>query len=171
MDEPELVKGKEMVEVTSGGDSLDALEQFVGEWSLVAAFKDAPPADAGARVTFEWLAGRKFLIERWEVPVPEAPDGIAIIGVDPESEGDYLQHYFDSRGVARIYKMSFEDGVWKLWRDEPDFSPLDFSPLDFSQRFTGTFSDDGETIAGRWEISHDGKTWEHDFDLTHTKAG
>lgn len=155
-----------MVEVTSGGDSLDALEPFVGEWSLVAAFKDTPPADAGARVMFEWLPGRKFLIERWEVPVPEAPDGIAIIGPDPKSEGTYLQHYFDSRGVTRLYKMSFEDGVWKLWRDEPDFSPLDFR-----QRYTGTFSDDGKAIAGAWEICHDGKTWEHDFDLTYSKAG
>jgi hypothetical protein len=47
--------------------------------------------------------------------------------------------------------MSFEDGVWKLWRDEPDFSPLDFS-----QRFTGIFSDDSKSLASRWEISHDG---------------
>jgi hypothetical protein len=150
--------------VTSSRDSLKALEPFVGQWSLVAAFKDMPPADVGARVSFEWLPGERFLIERWEVPVPEAPDGIAIIGADPESEGTYLQHYFDSRGVARVYKMSFEDGVWKLWRDEPDFSPLDFT-----QRFAGTFSDDGRTIAGRWEICHDGETWEHDFDLTYTK--
>jgi hypothetical protein len=60
--------------------------------------------------------------------------------------------------------MSLEDGVWKLWREEPDFSPLDFS-----QRFTGTFSDDGKTIGGRWEISQDGKTWELDFDLTYKK--
>jgi hypothetical protein len=74
-----------------------------------------------ARVGFEWLPGRRFLVERWEVPVPEAPDGIAIIGVDPDSEGNYLQHYFDSRGVARVYRMSFRDGVWKLWRYEPDF--------------------------------------------------
>jgi hypothetical protein len=146
-------------------ESLEALEPFVGEWSLVAVFKDMPPADAGARVTFEWLPGKTFLIERWEVPVPEAPDGIAIIGADPESEGNYLQHYFDSRGVARVYRMSFEEGVWKLSRDEPDVSPLDFS-----QRFTGTFSEDGKSIAGSWEINHDGKTWEHDFDLTYLKA-
>jgi hypothetical protein len=79
-----------MVEVTSSGESREALEPFVGEWSLVAAFKVMPPTDAGARVTFEWLPGKTFLVERWEVPVPEAPDGIAIIGADPESEGDYL---------------------------------------------------------------------------------
>lgn len=146
--------------------SLESLEPLVGEWSLVADFKDLPPSTADARVSFAWLAGERFLIERWEIPVPEAPDGIAIIGADPGTEGGYLQHYFDSRGVARVYKMSFEDAVWTLWRDGPDFSPLDFS-----QRFTGTFSDDGQTIAGAWEICHDGKTWEHDFDLTYTKEG
>jgi hypothetical protein len=154
-----------MAAVTSSGDSLEALEPLVGEWSLAAFFKDMPPADVGARVSFEWLPGKRFLIQRWEVPVPEAPDGIAIIGADPEREGNYLQHYFDTRGVARVYKMSFADGIWNLCRDEADFSPLDFS-----QRFTGTFGDDGKTIAGAWEISHDGQTWEHDFDLTYTKA-
>jgi hypothetical protein len=159
-----LVEDGTDVDVTSAGESLDSLEPFVGSWSLVATFKDLPPADAGARVTFEWLPGKTFLIERWEIPVPEAPDGIAMIGADPESKGRYLQHYFDSRGVARVYKMTFEDRVWTLWRDEPDFSPLDFS-----QRFTGTFSDDGTTITGRWEINHDGTTWEHDFDLTYVK--
>lgn len=143
---------------------LAALQPFVGEWHMEAVFKDLPPMDADARVTFEWLPGKKFLVERWEIPVPEAPDGIAIIGADPESEGEYLQHYFDSRGVARVYRMSFEDDVWKLWRDSADFSPLDFS-----QRYTGTFGDDGKTIAGRWEISHDHKTWEHDFDLTYVR--
>jgi hypothetical protein len=145
---------------------MQALEPFVGEWSMMPKFQDlpAPPPDAGARVSFEWLPGEQFLIERWEVPVPEAPDGIAIIGPDPEREGRYLQHYFDSRGVARVYRMSFDDRVWTLVRDEPDFSPLDFA-----QRYTGRMSDDGKTIAGAWEICHDGTTWELDFELTYTK--
>ena len=70
-----------------------------------------------------------------------------------------------TRGVARVYKMSFGDGVWRLWRDEPDFSPLDFA-----QRYVGTFSDDDTTIAGAWEMRHDGTTWEHDFDITYIKV-
>jgi hypothetical protein len=111
------------------------------------------------------MPGRRFLIQRWEVPVPEAPDGIAIIGTDPESEGNFLQHYFDSRGIARVYKMSLSDRRWKLWRDTPDFSPLEFA-----QRYTGTFGDDGRVITGSWERCHDGASWEHDFDLTYTKV-
>ena len=144
---------------------MDSLDAFVGEWSLHAAAFPGPPGHA----TFEWMPGGRFLVQRWEagkLPVDgEEIDftGINIVGIDSEREG-YLQHYFDSRGVARVYKMSFENGVWKLWRDTEDFSPLDFS-----QRFTGTFSDDGKTIEGRWEISHDGSTWETDFEMTYTK--
>ncbi len=132
---------------------------------MSATFKDMPPTDAGSRLSFEWLPGRQFLIQRWEIEVPEAPDGIALIGADPARPGGYLQHYFDTRGVARVYKMDFGDGVWKLWRDEPDFSPLDFR-----QRYTGTVSEDGTRIVGAWEICHDGTTWEHDFDLTYIRV-
>ena len=144
--------------------AIDRLAVFVGEWGMAAEFKHLPPAGIGARVVFEWMSGRRFLIQRWEVPVPEAPDGIAIIGADLESEGNFLQHYFDSRGVARVYEMRLEGNVWTLSRTEPDFSPLDFS-----QRYVGTVSDDGRTIEGTWEISHDGTTWEKDFDLTYRK--
>jgi hypothetical protein len=140
------------------------LAAFIGEWSLEADFPNAPPTDLRGRTVFEWMPGEQFLVQRWDVPSPVAPDGIAIIGFD-SGRDTYLQHYFDSRGVARVYEMSFSDGVWKLRRESADFSPLDFS-----QRFTGTFSDDGRTIAGRWELSNDGASWEHDFNLTYTKV-
>ena len=42
-----------MAASTSSSDSLEALKPLVGEWRLVATFKDMPPADSGARVTFE----------------------------------------------------------------------------------------------------------------------
>jgi hypothetical protein len=112
---------------------------------------------------FEWEAGGTLLVQRWEIPHPQAPDGIAIVRFDDERR-TYLQHYFDSRGVARVYEMSYINGVWKLSRTTPDLSALEFS-----QRFTGTFSADGTTIVGRWEISHDNSHWEHDFDLVYTK--
>jgi hypothetical protein len=135
------------------------LDAFIGEWSIEAGFEGAPVGT----VEYEWMPGGKFLVQRWEVPVPEAPDGLAIIGFD-EGRQTYLQHYFDSRGVARVYEMSLKDNVWTLSRTEPDFSPLDFS-----QRYVGTFSDDGRAIEGTWEISHDGTTWEKDFDLNYRR--
>jgi hypothetical protein len=137
------------------------LEPLIGEWSIQAKLPGAPEGDIGARMVFEWMPGETFLVQRWQIPVPEAPDGLAVIGFH---EDRFLQHYFDSRGVARVYEMSFEDGTWRLWRDKPDFSPLDFS-----QRYTGTVSEDGNTIGGAWEICHDGKTWEHDFELIYAR--
>ena len=56
------------------------------------------------------------------------------MSADPGT-GAYTQHYYDSRGVVRLYAMTFSDGLWALTRESPDFSPLDFQ-----QRFTGTLS-------------------------------
>ena len=145
---------------------LAPLELLVGEWSVEAIAPWAPPSDLRGRTVFEWMAGGNFLVQRWEVPIDEAPDGLAVIGSDPENSGGYLQHYFDSRGVARVYAMTFDVGVWTLSR-----TTADFSPLDFAQRFTGTVSKDGRTVRCRWELAHDGSTWEHDFDLVYTRVG
>jgi hypothetical protein len=141
---------------TSG--SLKRLDVLAGEWET-----NVSGVEAEGRTTFEWLEGGGFLIERSTVDRPEFPNGICVIGATGP-EGGLQQHYFDSRGVARVYKMTFTDGVWTLLRDKADFSPLDFS-----QRYAGTFSGDGKTIVGAWQICHDGKTWEHDFDLTYIR--
>ena len=141
----------------------ERLEPLIGEWTLAMVMpgQEVPEKlpDIGARVTFEWMGKKGFVLERWRVPIPEAPDGLAVLGWD-ERRGTFLQHYFDERGVARVYEMSFEAGVWKMARTQPDFSPFEFS-----QRFTGTFSDDGSRIDGTWELAEDHKTWKKDFDL------
>jgi len=81
---------------------LERLDAFVGEWSVEVPF--APGVNG--RAVFEWVLGGQFLMERSEVPdVPEAPDGISIIGVDRDGAA-YTQHYFDSRGVVRLYAMT-----------------------------------------------------------------
>lgn len=141
--------------------ALKPLDALVGEWSIEASMA---PGVAG-RAVFEWILDGQFLMQRSGVPEMEGPpDTTAIIGVDLAGEA-YTQHYFDSRGVARLYAMTLADGVWELRRTSPDFTPLDFA-----QRFIGEFSDDGTTIEGRWETSKDGSTWELDFGLTYTKV-
>lgn len=143
----------------SPNPALERLDALVGEWEMEAGPPGGPQWPGEARVGFEWLVGRTFLIERWHVDLPEAPDGIAIIGAGDGPE-TFRQHYFDSRGVQRIYEMTLDDGVWSLWRDAPD---------PFPQRFTGKFSDDAKTIAGRWEKKEAGSDWDTDFDLTYRK--
>jgi hypothetical protein len=39
-----------------------------------------------------------------------------------------------------------------------------------SSGFTGTFGDDGDSIAGRWEKSPDGSNWETDFEVTYARV-
>jgi hypothetical protein len=138
------------------------LEPFIGEWVMAADLPSGPAAGTG-RAVFEWALEGQFLIQR--TVVPGAPDSIAIIGFDSALQS-YRQHYFDSRGVARVYAMDLSGGVWTLLRDAPDFTPLEFS-----QRFTGTFSADGHRIDGRWETARDGAAWELDFHLSYVKAG
>ena len=59
-------------------------------------------------------------------------------------------------------------GEWSMEAQFPQFQTTDVRGR--TVFFTGTFSKDGSTIAGRWEICHDGNSWEHDFDLTYTKV-
>ncbi|MEW2403298.1 hypothetical protein [Streptomyces sp. NPDC046862] len=144
-------------------EALERLDVLVGEWAVEVDFPGlAAPA---ARSVFEWTLDGRFLVQRTEVPLAEAPDSMAIVAVDPET-GRYTQHYFDARGVVRVYAMTLADGVWRLLRETPDFSPLAFR-----QRFTGYVSDDGNTIRGTWEMSNEGSTgWERDFALTYRRS-
>jgi hypothetical protein len=152
-------------------DALARLDVFVGEWVMEARFPGDQPAPSNAagespraRSRFEWALDRQFLLQRTEISIPEAPDSLSIVSADLET-GAYMQHYYDSRGVARLYAMSLADGVWTLTRESPDFTPLDFQ-----QRFTGTFGADANTISGAWEKRLAGD-WEHDFALTYRRVG
>ena len=152
----------------NGPQALARLGVFIGEWIVAGRFPGRSEAGGSAPTTrsrFEWTLGGRFLVQRTDSPVPGAPDSLAIVGADPVTSA-YTQHYFDSRGVARLYAMTLADGLWTLTREAPDFSPLDFS-----QRFTGTFSEDGNTIEGAWEKRFQDKTWEHDFTLIYRRAG
>ncbi|MFJ6084555.1 hypothetical protein ACIQI8_24440 [Streptomyces sp. NPDC092369] len=144
-------------------EALARLDALVGEWELRADFpgRTVPPG----RSVFEWTLDGRFLVQRTEVPLAEAPDTMSVIAVDQET-GGYTQHYFDSRGVVRLYAMTFVDGLWQLVRETPDFTPLSFR-----QRFTGRFSADGDTISGAWEIAKDASAdYEHDFALTYHRS-
>ena len=145
---------------TDRSAALARLEPLLGAWTQEASI--APGATGHA--VFEWMLDGAFLLERSEAPDP-APNGRML--VDPNADDDgYTQHYFDSRGVVRIYAMTFGDGTWTLERTKPDFTPLSFA-----QRFLGTFSADGNAIDSRWESSQDGgATWELDFELTFRRA-
>lgn len=134
--------------------ALTQLEVLVGDWEVeVPQF----PGQRGL-ATFEWLEDGAYLCFHSDAPDP-APSATLVIGRDESSEVYTVLHY-DSRGVSRVYQMTFGEGVWKMWRQAPGFW----------QRFSGTLSHDGSSIRAAWEKSPDGSTWEHDFDLIYSKV-
>ncbi|MGZ4619925.1 MAG: hypothetical protein ACXV3F_14735 [Frankiaceae bacterium] len=140
------------------GSAIERLAVFVGQWDLLAEIAGVTSEDARGSAVFEWMPGQRLLIERIAVTHPDAPDSLAD---NPDRPGEFVQHYFDSRGVVRLYDMTFDGATWTLSRTRPDFSPLQFQ-----QRFTGALSPDHDTIYGRWEICEDGVNWRVDFPLT-----
>lgn len=146
--------------------ALVRLDALVGRWTV------QPKVDGvgSAWTEFAWQESGAFLRQYSDAdPIPPTtPDPwrdhapfptTAVIGLD-DADGEFTMLYADARGVYRVYRMTFADGVWTMWRDAPGFN----------QRFTGTLSADGDTVDGRWEMSEDGATWKLDFELTYTRV-
>ena len=145
-------------EAAKPNPALEPLGILVGAWDTVGTHTMVPGKTFHGRATFEWLEGGAFLIMHSEIDEPEIPSGIAIFGTD-DTTGECSMLYFDERGVSRRYQVIVQGREWKWWRDAPGFS----------QRFGGTISADGRTIAGQGELSRDGVSWEGDLRLTYTR--
>jgi hypothetical protein len=138
-------------------NSLKQFDILIGEWNMVGTHPQLP-ATAFGHSSFEWLVEGFLLVWRFEWEPGGPPTALSVIGHDGTAETCCML-YSDERGVARIYQMSLEGGVWKMWRDSPGFL----------QRVTGTFSDDGNTITCHGELSRDGSNWEQDLGVTYTR--
>jgi len=134
------------------------LEILVGAWHMEGNHPMLPEPVRG-RSTFGWFEDGAFLEWRTDFEQSLPPNAMAIIGRDDARETCTVL-YFDVRGVSRVYEMSLQEGVWRMWRDAPGFR----------QRMTGTMSDDRNTITVHGELSKDGAHWEQDLDLVYTRV-
>ena len=153
--------------------ALTALDKLVGTWTTEATHPAFPGAVVRGDVAVEWLEGERFLIHRARTDHPDFPDSISIIGfadrdraggaagaaVAADHQPGLTMHYFDSRGVSRVYDVSIDDAAWRIWRDAPGFS----------QRFSGTLADGGNTIAGVWQLCRDDVNWHDDLAITYRR--
>jgi hypothetical protein len=64
---------------------------------------------------------------------------------------------FDSRGVRRTYHVSIEDGVWRIWRDQPGFE----------QRFSATLSRD--SFEGVFQLAEKPGEWQDDMKVRYRR--
>ena len=153
--------------------TLERLNRLEGRWTTEATHPATPGLVVHGTVFIEWLEGERFLIHRARTDHPDFPDSISIIGhtghdrvdgatgavPDAADQPQLRMHYFDSRGVFRVYEASIDDRSWRLWRHAPGFS----------QRFTGTLSDGGDTIVGRWQLCEDDVHWANDLEITYRR--
>jgi hypothetical protein len=136
---------------------LEPLGALVGEWATQATHPALPSVVVEGQSSFAWLEGERFLIYRSRAEHPDVPDAISIIGL---VDDELSMHYFDSRGVHRVYGVEMCDGEWRMSRDARGFS----------QRFAGAFEDGGDRIAGLWKLSRDDSTWDDDLRITYRRS-
>lgn len=142
-------------------------EPLIGHWHGEGETPTQPPMKRSEEVTIERLGA--FIVFSTVGEPAELPDSIAIIGGAPAGEPQPM-HYFDSRGVKRMFVTSVQGSVWTMWRAPGE----DWNGPDgpgFNQRFLGEISGDGNTIEGCWErgLGHAGEDWELDFPMTYTR--
>jgi hypothetical protein len=143
------------------------LEPLIGEWHGDGEI----PMDHPMKISEEGrssASGSSSSSARWPSR-RRWPDSISIIGGATEGEPQPM-HYFDSRGVKRLYLTAVEGSTWKIWRAPGE----DWNGPDgpgFNQRFIGEISADGRTIAGRWErgMRDAADEWETDFPINYVR--
>jgi hypothetical protein len=135
--------------------------RLVGAWTTVATHPAMPGTVVSGTADVQWLEGERFLIFRSHNEHADFPDSISILG-----DTDGLEwHYFDSRGVHRVYELRVTDGGWEISRDAAGRDAKAFS-----QRLTLTFEDDDDAMEGRSKISYDDETWQDDLQITYRRS-
>ena len=135
--------------------ALEPFEALIGTWDTEATHPLFEGVVTGG-VTYEWLEGGHFVLQRSHNDHEMFPDAICVIGA-PESGDGLVMEYFDSRGVRRTYGISFDDGVLRIWRDDPEFAqrleavvePQGFVAQYQLARTPGDWQDDLRTVYRR----------------------
>ena len=134
---------------------LAPFDVLIGSWSTEAKHRLFDEVVLGS-TTFEWLEGGHFLVLRSRNDHELFPDAISVIG-RPESGEGLVMEYFDSRGVRRTYGVALEDGVLRVWRDDPTFA----------QRSSATLGADG--FEARWQVAETPGTWKDDVRVVYRR--
>jgi hypothetical protein len=144
-----------LIDMTDRDPAFAPFDALIGTWATTATH---PLIDAVVlgNVTFEWLEGGRFLVQRSHNEHELFPDAISVIGA-PEAGDGLVMEYFDSRGVRRTYGVSLEDGVLRIWRDDPTFA----------QRFSATLAHDA--FEGQWQVARTPGDWQDDLAVTYRR--
>jgi hypothetical protein len=143
-------------------------EPLIGSWHGEAELPMEPPLRMTAEVRIERLG--EFIVFSSKGEPAEFPDSISIIGGSPHGEPQPM-HYFDSRGVERLFMTTLEGSTWTIWRAQGEAWNGSDGP-GFNQRFIGEMAPDRNAISGRWErgLGEAGDEWEVDFPIDYVRT-
>ena len=114
--------------------ALKRLDRLAGTWEL--------SGDVGGTVTYEWMEGGFFLIQR--VDLGREGSGMEVIGhertYEAEPSADIKSRFYSSTGDTLDYVYELEGDILTIWFGERG------SPA----YYRGEFSGDGNTLAGAW---------------------
>jgi hypothetical protein len=118
-------------------DDLHELGRLVGTWAVLG--------DARGTVTYEWMEGGFFLLQRVDLEQDGQPiRGVEIIGHDqPFGDGpsdEIRSRYYDNAGNTLDYVYELECDTLTIWAGDKG------SPV----YYRGVFSTDGTTLTGHW---------------------
>ena len=130
-------------------------DELIGTWATEATHPQFDGVVLGS-TTFEWVAGGHFIVVRTHNDHDLFPDAISVIGA-PETGGGLIMEYFDSRGVRRTYGVSLDNGVLRIWRDDPTFA----------QRFSATLGRD--SFEGQWQVARTPADWRDDLKVSYRR--
>jgi hypothetical protein len=125
-----------------------ALEPFVGIWDTTGTIMgpDGKPAgELKATDTYEWFAGRFFLIHHVDGHMGDAEvKALEVIGAGPKGTACIARSY-DNAGQSEEYEVALRGSQWTIDGK--------------TQRFRGQLTEDGRILEGQWDLSEDGSTW------------
>ena len=144
-------------------------DSLIGEWHAEGEMPIEPPVKITVEAKIERMG--EFIVFGTTGEPAAVPDTLSIIGGAPEGEPQPM-HYFDSRGVKRLFMVALDGSTLNIWR-APDEDWNGPDGPGFNQRFIGEISADGNTIDGRWErgLGEAGDQWVLDFPLTYVRSG
>ncbi len=124
-------------QVPTPNPDLKSLDRLVGTWELSGGVH--------GRVTYEWMEGGFFLLQRVDLEQDGQPiRGIEIIGHErpfgAEPSEEIKSRYYDTLGNTLDYVYEMEGDTLTIWGGHKG------SPA----YYRGTFSADGNSTTGEW---------------------
>jgi hypothetical protein len=118
--------------------ALKKLDRLVGTWQL--------SGDVGGEVTYEWMEGGFFLIQRVNMLEEDGSTstGMEVIGherpLGEEPSADVKSRFYSDTGGTLDYTYELEEDTLTIW----------FGDRGSPAYYRGTLSEDGNRLAGAW---------------------